>query len=96
MLSSGCARPGSIRDASTAMKKIVHFWFSAWCFLPLAMLTAGRGKVETACPSSSACTGLARVQWMGQARVPRHGTGCHSSDIGKTKVPRAQDRLAPQ
>lgn len=26
--------------------------------------------------------------------VPRHGTGCHGSDMGKSKVPRAEDRLA--
>lgn len=45
MLSSGCARPGSIRDASIAMTRIVHYWFSAFCVLPLTVLTAvGRGE----------------------------------------------------
>lgn len=40
ILSSGCARAGSIKDASTAVTIIVHFWFSSLCFLPLAVLSA--------------------------------------------------------
>lgn len=92
MLSSGCARPGSIRDASIAMTRIVHYCSQHFVFYPSLCSLLWEGEKGPACPSSSACTG--RVPWVGQARVPRHGTGCHSSDMGKTKVPRAQDRLA--
>lgn len=60
---------------STAMTKIVHFWFSALCLVPLDVLTAGdRGGgnrlsqelcLHRAGPSPT--DGLASVPWTGQA-----------------------------
>lgn len=69
MLSSGCARPESIRDAMT---KIVHFGSQHCVFYPSLCSLLWGGEVGTACPRSSACPmdGQARVPRMGQAGTP--------------------------
>lgn len=68
-------------------QKLCIFGSQHCIFYPLLCSLLWGGKMGTACPSSSACTGHATGPWIGQARVPRHGTGwhslqCHGEDQG--------------
>lgn len=97
ILSSGCARAGSIKDASTAVTIIVHFWFSSLCFLPLAVLTAverqgGNSLSQQLClhnpmdgagqRSQGTVQPATPVTWE-RPRFPGHSTACHFSDTGQ-------------
>lgn len=91
MLSSACARPGSIRDADTVMT-VVHFWFSTLYSLLLIVLPAveregGRNSLPHHPFLYWAAWGRLALQW--------HGAGQGSQGMGQAGILVTWGRLGP-